>query len=109
MSRCAVCNGAGFGGPLSVEEIKVHKNAHQVPASVLSVVDEFWICLDDRCSKIFWEGPKFGVAHQKFRGFFSDKVASSQSKIVAQDAPQDAPQAARGNSQSHRKVLPARS
>ena len=44
---------ARFAGPLSPDEVLAHENAHEVPASVLSVVAEFWVCIDPLCAKIY--------------------------------------------------------
>ena len=71
MSRCAVCNGPGFNGPLGADEIVKATHGSTVPPGVLGEVAEFWECANASCGKIYWEGPKFSEAHSKFSGFFS--------------------------------------
>ena len=70
MSRCAVCNSAGFNGPQSSDSIVDAQHGGAIPKGVLETVQEFWECGNASCAKIYWEGPKFSTAHSKFSGLF---------------------------------------
>lgn len=65
LSRCAVCNANDFV-PVSKDEAR----DAGVKEKVLEVVQEFWQCAG--CKKVYWEGPKFDTACQKFLGLVSD-------------------------------------
>lgn len=66
MSRCAACNSLGFD-PLSVEEVRASGTVNE---EVISKVSEFWACRG--CRKVYWEGPKFDTAVEKFRKLVDD-------------------------------------
>jgi uncharacterized protein with PIN domain len=87
MSRCAVCNGPGFNGPLNAAEIVNALHGSTVPDGVLEAVHEFWECSNGSCGKIYWEGPKFSQAHSKFSGLFDPEppksVVASTSTVAA--------------------------
>ena len=70
MSRCAVCNGPGFNGPMTAAAAVKTKNGATIPPGVLTTVADFWECGNPDCAKIYWEGPKFSSAHTKFAGLF---------------------------------------
>ncbi|TYZ66573.1 hypothetical protein PybrP1_010055, partial [[Pythium] brassicae (nom. inval.)] len=66
MSRCAVCNAKSFK---RVDAAYARaQTAFEVPARVLEIVDEFWVCT--LCDKIFWEGPKFSSAYDNVMRMF---------------------------------------
>lgn len=68
MSRCAVCNAKSFK---RVDAAYARaQTAFEVPARVLEIVDEFWVCT--LCDKIFWEGPKFSSAYDNVMRMFDD-------------------------------------
>lgn len=48
-SRCPSCN-----SPLS--KAKLEEIAHKVPKSVLERYNEFWICTNPSCGKVYWRG-----------------------------------------------------
>lgn len=73
MSRCAKCNGQGY-------EFVNKESARAmgiVPAKVLESVDEYWKC--KRCGKLYWEGPKFADAQNRFSQLFEEKSSSPSS------------------------------
>ena len=45
-----------------------------VPPKVLALVKEFWVCLDARCRKVFWRGPKYASARDEFSARFAGGV-----------------------------------
>lgn len=81
MSRCAVCNGPGFNGPMTADEIVKAKHGNTVPPAVLGDVSEFWECANGSCGKIYWEGPKFSEAHSKFSGLFEPEPRPQQEPV----------------------------
>ena len=74
MSRCAVCNGLGFD---VVAKSDVRRRGG-VKEKVLARVAEFWECR--RCKKVYWEGPKYETACDKFATLFD---ASGQVQSAA--------------------------
>ena len=64
MSRCARCNGKGFD---EVGAAEVARRGDAAP-KVLLEVSEFWECR--RCKKVYWEGPQFLEAHERFGDAF---------------------------------------
>ena len=67
MSRCARCNGKGFD---EVAPAEVARRGDAAP-KVLAEVTEFWECR--RCKKVYWEGPQFLEAHERFGDAFDLK------------------------------------
>uniref|UniRef100_A0A7S3UXL7 Mut7-C RNAse domain-containing protein n=1 Tax=Heterosigma akashiwo TaxID=2829 RepID=A0A7S3UXL7_HETAK len=65
MSRCAVCNMKGFA-VIAREEAE----RRGVKPKVLAKVAEFFECTG--CGKVYWEGPKFSTACEKFSCFLED-------------------------------------
>jgi len=63
MSRCSKCNNKGFR-QLSAADITAQ--GLDVPAKVVEIVDEFWQCTRQQCSKVYWEGPKFQQSRERW-------------------------------------------
>lgn len=76
MSRCALCNAKSF--MLADAEYARTQTAFDVPARVLEVVTEFWVCT--ACNKIFWEGPKFSSAYDNVMRMFDDDYVAEPSQ-----------------------------
>lgn len=76
MSRCALCNAKSF--MLADTEYARTQTAFDVPARVLEVVTEFWVCTV--CNKIFWEGPKFSSAYDNVMRMFDDDYVAEPSQ-----------------------------
>lgn len=49
-SRCATCNAKIV--PILKDEVK-----DKVPEGTFSVFDEFWVCTNEDCGKIYYQGP----------------------------------------------------
>ncbi len=49
-SRCATCN--AIIAPISKDEVE-----GRVPERTLEVFDEYWICTNEQCAKIYYQGP----------------------------------------------------
>ena len=58
LSRCSRCNSLGFEGPLSKSEIRKIVLPGVIAEHIIEKTDEFWVCINNRCRKIFWQGPK---------------------------------------------------
>ena len=41
-----------------------YKRSEQRITEVLEKVDEFWVCWNERCRKVYWKGPKYSSAHE---------------------------------------------
>ncbi len=63
MSRCSKCNNKGFR-QLGVSDIR--EQGLDVPEKVLEIVDEYWQCTRQQCSKVYWEGPKFEQSRKRW-------------------------------------------
>ena len=58
LSRCSRCNSLGFEGPLNESEIRKIVLPGIIAEHVLQKTEEFWVCINNKCRKIFWQGPK---------------------------------------------------
>lgn len=76
MSRCALCNAKSF--MLADTEYARTQTAFDVPARVLELVTEYWVCT--ACNKIFWEGPKFSSAYDNVMRMFDDDYVAEPSQ-----------------------------
>ena len=83
MSRCSKCNAAGFRGPFTPTALTdilsnssgVAKLSSCIPnKTVLNNVEEFWICRNQECQQIFWEGRKYENAASDFISRFHNSL-----------------------------------
>lgn len=58
--------------PLSSKELQEIALPDVVPRKILVKVNEFWVCLNDKCRKIFWQGPKYKTAKKAFEKIIFD-------------------------------------
>ena len=61
---------AGFHGPMAIADIVAECGANSVPERVKAFVKEYWLCKNDMCKQIYWVGPKYEDASEKFRKLF---------------------------------------
>lgn len=76
MSRCSKCNGDGYI-LLSPEQAS---RTGQVPQRVLDLQPplEFWACRNEACGKVYWEGPRFFDARDRFEAMLDSGGAPGE-------------------------------
>ena len=63
-------------GPLTRAEVQeIAPNV--VPPKVLELVEDYLICINDACRKVYWRGPKFFSAAAQFFGEKASAVAEA--------------------------------
>jgi uncharacterized protein with PIN domain len=85
MSRCSLCNTPGFEGPMTVRQIEAVAPG-VVPPKVKERVEEYFCCLNDKCRKVYWRGPKYDTARKQFRaqleGSCTEEAVGSEAEDV---------------------------
>jgi uncharacterized protein with PIN domain len=89
MSRCARCNGLGYD-EITAEAARAFGGIQE---KVLNAVTQFWQCR--RCSKVYWEGPKFETTRETFGAMVGatllpEGAAAPKSEGDASDGAKDA-------------------
>jgi len=77
MSRCSKCNGLGYihmKAEQVVEELSINPMAYDVPAKVLTKIDDFWRCRV--CNKLYWEGDRLAETREAFWALFDETTST---------------------------------
>ena len=85
LSRCSRCNSLGFEGPLNESAIRKIVLPDIIPERILKKTQEFWVCVNNKCRKIFWQGPKSKQAMSTLDEIFCVDESSSAVSLGNQD------------------------
>jgi len=57
-----------------VEELSINPMAYDVPAKVLTKIDDFWRCRV--CNKLYWEGDRLAETREAFWALFDETTST---------------------------------